>query len=204
MALSLALCAVVYAPIAAVQWPSVMPSTDALAAIAILAVVCTAAAFLLFAALIGEIGPVRATVITYINPAVAALLGVVVLRETFGPMAIGFGLVIIGSTLATRTSRLDTRQRARPATGARTRCRTRRRAGTLAQGVPVPRRIRKPAHPGLRRVAPEPRAASAGGPGRWLPRASVLRRPSGRHGRASNGPCRRGPPESPIALIQAA
>lgn len=106
MALSLAMCAVLYAPIAALQWPSVTPSPNALASVATLAVVCTAAAFLLFAALIAEVGPIRATVITYVNPAVAALLGVVVLQETFTvPMAIGFGLVIVGSILATRPSR---------------------------------------------------------------------------------------------------
>ena len=107
MALSLALCAVVYVPIAAVQWPSVVPSTNVIAAIVILAVVCTAAAFLVFAALIDEVGPVRATVITYINPAVAAVLGVLVLKEAFTPpMAIGFALVILGSTLATRRPRM--------------------------------------------------------------------------------------------------
>lgn len=106
MALSLALCAVVFLPIAIVQWPPVMPSTNVLASVAILAVVCTAAAFIVFAALIGEIGPVRATVITYVNPAVAAVLGVLVLHETFTvPMAIGFALVILGSSLATRASR---------------------------------------------------------------------------------------------------
>jgi drug/metabolite transporter (DMT)-like permease len=106
MALSLALCAVVYVPIAAVQLPSVVPSTNVVASVVILAVVCTAAAFLVFAALIDEIGPVRATVITYVNPAVAAVLGVLVLHETFTvPMAIGFALVILGSTLATRPSR---------------------------------------------------------------------------------------------------
>jgi drug/metabolite transporter (DMT)-like permease len=106
MALSLGLCALVYLPIAAVQWPSVMPSTNVLAAIAILAVVCTACAFLVFAALIAEIGPVRATVITYVNPAVAAVLGVLVLNESFSiAMGIGFALVILGSTLATRQSR---------------------------------------------------------------------------------------------------
>ena len=108
MALSLAMCAAVYAPVAAAQWPSVMPSTNALASVATLAIICTAAAFLLFAALIDEIGPVRATVITYVNPAVAAVLGVLVLGETFTiPMAIGFGLVILGSTLATRSSQAD-------------------------------------------------------------------------------------------------
>ena len=107
MALSLALCAVVYVPIAAGQLPSALPSTNVIASIAILAVVCTAAAFLVFAALIDEIGPVRATVITYVNPAVAAVLGVLVLHENFSvAMAIGFALVILGSTLATRPARV--------------------------------------------------------------------------------------------------
>jgi len=103
MALSLGLSALVYVPIAAVQWPATLPSSNALGSIVILAVVCTAAAFLIFAALIDEIGPVRATVITYINPAVAAVLGVLVLNETLTvPMVAGFGLVLIGSMLATR------------------------------------------------------------------------------------------------------
>jgi drug/metabolite transporter (DMT)-like permease len=103
MAVSLALCAVVFAPIAAGQLPVVPPSAQAIAAIVVLATVCTAAAFLLFRALIDEVGPVRATVITYINPAVAAVLGVLVLRETFTvPMAVGFVLVITGSILAAR------------------------------------------------------------------------------------------------------
>jgi drug/metabolite transporter (DMT)-like permease len=83
-----------------------MPSANAILSVLILGVVCTALAFLLFADLIVEIGPVRATVITYINPAVAAILGVLVLDETFtAGMAIGFVLVILGSTLATRSKR---------------------------------------------------------------------------------------------------
>lgn len=103
MAVSLTLCAIVFAPIAATQWPAVVPSAQVLIAIVVLATVCTAAAFLIFGALIDEVGPVRSTVITYINPAVAAVLGVLVLRETFTvPMAIGFVLVITGSILAAR------------------------------------------------------------------------------------------------------
>ena len=90
------------------QWPSVVPSPNALIAVAILGIVCTALAFQLFAALISEVGPVRATVITYVNPAVAAVLGVLVLHETFTvPMAVGFVLVILGSAFATRRSRAD-------------------------------------------------------------------------------------------------
>jgi drug/metabolite transporter (DMT)-like permease len=102
MSVSLALTALVYVPIGIVQWPADVPSTTVLLAVLILAVVCTAIAFLVFAALIAEIGPVRATVITYVNPAVAAVLGVAVLSETFTlGMGIGFGLVILGSLLAT-------------------------------------------------------------------------------------------------------
>ena len=106
IAASLAVCAVAYAPVAALQWPHTIPSAGVLASVAVLAFVCTALAFLIFFALIAEIGPVRATVITYINPAVAAAAGILVLRETFtAGMGIGFVLVLIGSTLATRRAR---------------------------------------------------------------------------------------------------
>jgi drug/metabolite transporter (DMT)-like permease len=71
-----------------------------------LAVLCTALAFVAFFALIAEAGPARATVITYINPAVAILLGVLVLGEHFTVgIAIGFPLVILGSVLATARTR---------------------------------------------------------------------------------------------------
>ncbi|HKV89070.1 MAG TPA: DMT family transporter [Candidatus Dormibacteraeota bacterium] len=101
--IALTLCALAYAPLAFVQRPESIPSPAVLGSVVVLAVVCTALAFILFFALIAEVGPVRATVITYINPAVAALLGVVVLREGFTlGMGAGFVLVIVGSVLATR------------------------------------------------------------------------------------------------------
>ncbi len=115
IAASLAICAVVYAPVAALQWPRTVPTIGVLASVGVLALVCTALAFLLFFALIAEIGPVRATVITYINPAVAAVAGVLVLQERFtAGMGIGFVLVLVGSTLATRRARaiLDPHRRA--------------------------------------------------------------------------------------------
>ena len=106
IAVSLAACAVVYLPFAAQKWPQSVPPAGAIESVAVLAIVCTALAFVLFFALIAAIGPVRATVITYINPAVAALLGVTVLRENFTVgMAVGFVLVIAGSILATRRRR---------------------------------------------------------------------------------------------------
>lgn len=102
-AVALAGCALVYAPFAVFQWPLSVPHVDVVASVLVLTVVCTAIAFVLFFALIAEIGPVRATVITYINPAVAAVAGVIVLREHFtAGMAIGFVLVLAGSALATR------------------------------------------------------------------------------------------------------
>lgn len=105
MAVSLAMAAVIYAPLAALSWPVAAPSGEAAVAIVILAVVCTAAAFLLFAELIKEVGTLRTQVITYVNPAVAAVLGVVLLHETLTlPMLAGFALVIAGSVLATRRS----------------------------------------------------------------------------------------------------
>jgi len=103
VAASLALTAVIYAPFGLAQMPSALPSPRVLGAVGVLALVCTAVAFLLFFALIGEVGPVRATVITYFNPAVALVLGVVLLREAFTLGAgAGFLLILLGSFLATR------------------------------------------------------------------------------------------------------
>src|SRR5438270_769476 len=94
-----------YTALAAFRWPSEMPSAHVVESVVGLAVVCSAAAFLIFFALIAEVGPVRATVITYVNPAVAAVLGVLLLSErvTAG-MLIGFALVLVGCVLATGRS----------------------------------------------------------------------------------------------------
>jgi drug/metabolite transporter (DMT)-like permease len=102
VAASLFLTALVYLPLAALRWPSKLPSAHVIESVLGLALVCTALAFLLFFALIAEVGPVRATVITYINPAVAAVLGVTLLSEhlTAG-MLVGFALVLAGCVLAT-------------------------------------------------------------------------------------------------------
>jgi len=103
IAASLAINAVVYAPFAALTWPSEPVPPNAIWSVAILGSLCTAIAFLGFFALIKEVGPSRSTLITYINPAVAVILGILVLSEplTLG-LAIGFPLVLLGSWLATR------------------------------------------------------------------------------------------------------
>ncbi len=103
-AVALAMTAALYAVPAAADWPVTPPSSEALVALALLGILCTAVAFVVFAALIAEVGPVRSTVITYVNPAVATVLGVLILDEalTLG-LVVGFVLVLLGSALATRS-----------------------------------------------------------------------------------------------------
>jgi drug/metabolite transporter (DMT)-like permease len=98
---SLTITAVLYAPFALTSHPGHV-SGEVIWSVIGLAVLCTAVAFIVFFALIAEVGPNRATVITYVNPAVAIALGVAVLGEhlTAG-MIVGFPLVLVGSVLAT-------------------------------------------------------------------------------------------------------
>jgi drug/metabolite transporter (DMT)-like permease len=101
-ALALTTAALITLPFALPRLPQQVPSVEAVASILVLGLVCTAVAFLGFFALIREIGPARATVITYVNPAVALALGVTLLDEplTRG-ILVGFPLVLAGSVLAT-------------------------------------------------------------------------------------------------------
>jgi drug/metabolite transporter (DMT)-like permease len=108
--IALFVTAVVYAPFA-------LPQVDELADVSpaawlsliALGVVCTALALALFFSLIREVGPQRALVITFVNPAVAVLLGVLLLGEPFTlGIAIGLPLVLVGCVLATRRSPVRT------------------------------------------------------------------------------------------------
>ena len=111
---TLLLCAVGYLPYAVFNVPSSLGAKSA-ASIVVLGVVCTAIAFVTFFALIAEIGPARSTVITYVNPAVALLLGIVLLGEDFTlGMAVGFPLILAGSVLAARTKALPDQAVAEP------------------------------------------------------------------------------------------
>jgi drug/metabolite transporter (DMT)-like permease len=108
---SLIVATVLYAPFAPFVWPGHVTAAAAWSVVG-LGVLCTAAAFLVFFALIAEVGASRATVITYVNPAVALVLGAIVLSEPITPgMAIGFPLVIVGSLLGTSRSRAQARAR---------------------------------------------------------------------------------------------
>jgi drug/metabolite transporter (DMT)-like permease len=100
---SLAITALAYAPVGLAQLPRALPSWPAVGSVVGLGVLCTALAFVGFFELIAEVGPIRATVITYFNPAVAVALGVALLGEPFtAGTASGFALILLGSYLATR------------------------------------------------------------------------------------------------------
>ena len=102
VAASVGIAALLVTPFAAVDLPDSVPSADTLASVAVLGLLCSALAFLLFFSLIAEVGPGRATVITYINPVVALALGVVVLDESVTTgVVVGLLLILAGSWLST-------------------------------------------------------------------------------------------------------
>jgi drug/metabolite transporter (DMT)-like permease len=105
----LAMAAVVYTAPAIASWPHATPSASVLLALAGLGAICTAAGLVGYFLLIAEVGAARATVVTYVNPAVAVALGTLILGEPF-TAAIGgaFVLILAGSVLATRPAARDT------------------------------------------------------------------------------------------------
>jgi drug/metabolite transporter (DMT)-like permease len=105
--IALFITAVAYLPFAAGGFGALGEvSAPAWSSLVALGVVCTALALALFFTLIREVGPQRALVITFVNPAVAVLLGVVLLGEPFTlGIAVGLPLVLVGCVLATRKSR---------------------------------------------------------------------------------------------------
>jgi len=103
LAASLGVASIILLIPAALEIPPSMPTANALASIAVLGIVCTAIAMLLMFYLVHHAGASRASVITYINPVVATLLGVLVLDEHLGIGGfIAFALILLGSWLATR------------------------------------------------------------------------------------------------------
>ncbi len=102
VAVECAVATVLLAPLAAVRLPAHMPSLLVIASLLVLGLICTALAWLIFFALIGEVGASRGTIFTYVNPAVAVLLGVALLGEPLGVTTIiGFLLIVVGSWFST-------------------------------------------------------------------------------------------------------
>src|SRR6266567_4414380 len=93
---------IVLLPLAVTRLPSKIPDLEVIASLLVLGLICTALAYLLFFALVAEVGASRGTVITYVNPAVSVFLGVTLLAEPLNAaIIVGFLLIILGSWLST-------------------------------------------------------------------------------------------------------
>jgi drug/metabolite transporter (DMT)-like permease len=102
MAVATCIGAAVLTPVALADLPTEAPSATGLASIAVLGVLCTALAFVTYGMLVADVGPARASVVTYVAPLVATGLGVVVLDEHLGAgAALGLVLILVGSWLST-------------------------------------------------------------------------------------------------------
>jgi len=106
LAASLLIASIVSSIPALLALPAEVPTMRVLASIGVLGIVCTAVAMLLMYFLVGHAGASRAALITYLNPAVATLLGVWLLDEHLGAGGItGLALILMGSWLASRGAR---------------------------------------------------------------------------------------------------
>jgi drug/metabolite transporter (DMT)-like permease len=102
-----AIVALGWLPWALTHWPRHV-SGETWSCVAVLSIVCTAGAFLVFFELIKEVGATRSVVVTYVNTAIAVVLGVVGLHEPLtAGIVVGFPLVLIGCVIATSTSRSE-------------------------------------------------------------------------------------------------
>lgn len=101
---AMVLTALVYLPLMIANWPAAgTVSTQAALSLVTLGIFCTALAFISFFIVLKEIGPARASIGTYVNTAVAVVLGVLILSEPITPgIIIGLPLVMLGSYLASR------------------------------------------------------------------------------------------------------
>ena len=104
---SLSVAALVLLPALFLDRPTQVPSLAAILSVLGLAIPCTAVAYVLYYHLIAEAGATRASLITYVNPAVAAVLGMLVLGEPItAGIVLGFVLIVAGCALSTGAVRL--------------------------------------------------------------------------------------------------
>ena len=101
--IAMGIAAIFFAPFAYAQWPTSSIPLNAIWSIIGLGVLCTALAFVIFFKVMDDIGPARASLVTYINTAFAVVLGVLILSEplTLGIM-VGLPMVLVGSYFASR------------------------------------------------------------------------------------------------------
>ncbi len=106
-AVAMALTAIFYLPFTIALWPDHAVSPEATYSVIALGIFSTGLAFAFFFTLIADIGPTRASLVTYWNTAIAVVLGVIILSE---PITVGIGiglpLVMLGSWLVNRRERV--------------------------------------------------------------------------------------------------
>jgi drug/metabolite transporter (DMT)-like permease len=104
--LSMGLVALIYSVPASFELPKEIaagPSIDGWIALVVLGLICSALAFVIFFELIKEVGPVKASLITYVNTAVALLLGTIFLAEPVTPgLLVGIPLITLGLYLSAK------------------------------------------------------------------------------------------------------
>ena len=102
-AIAMAMTALFYSPALFLLWPDHKISLSATYSVIALGIFSTGIAFAVFFTVMAEIGPTRASLVTYMNTAFAVVLGVLILSEplTIG-IIVGLPLVLIGSYLASR------------------------------------------------------------------------------------------------------
>ncbi len=149
IALALTISALISLPSVAITggWPAALPSAGTILSVVVLAVLCSAVAFVIMFELIAEIGPIRSTAITYVNPAVAVLAGALFLRETITWWTVaGFALILAGSALVTRPEKEKDSQVAASEALAST-------AAAARRAAPSAREADSPPHPRRRSAA---------------------------------------------------
>lgn len=95
---------IMLAPFAAFSLPGSIGAVSG-GAILVVAVVGTGGAFIIFTWLVKNVGPARASLVSYLAPAFALGYGAVLLHEPVGVWSfVGLALVLAGSWLSTRTT----------------------------------------------------------------------------------------------------
>jgi drug/metabolite transporter (DMT)-like permease len=106
-AVAMAITAIFYLPFTIALWPDHTVAPEATYSVIALGIFSTGLAFAIFFTLIADIGPTRASLVTYWNTAIAVILGVIILSEplTIG-MTVGLPLVMLGSWLVNRRQKV--------------------------------------------------------------------------------------------------
>jgi drug/metabolite transporter (DMT)-like permease len=105
--IAMAMTAIFYTPALLILWPDRAISHTAIYSVIALGIFSTGIAFAAFFTVMAEIGPARASLVTYMNTAFAVVLGVLILSEplTIG-IIVGLPLVLAGSYLASRKEKV--------------------------------------------------------------------------------------------------